>query len=71
MKSDFGHGLIVRRFDDGDRVVLAPARDELRAHPNWQTGFSVVYLEPVSGRFHWYPIEIRKGFVWRRWEYEI
>ena len=41
------------------------------ANPNWQTGFSVVYLEPASGRFHWYPIEIRKGFVWRRWEYEI
>ena len=41
------------------------------ANPNWQTGFSVVYLEPATGRFHWYPIEIRKGFVWRRWEYEI
>src|SRR5438445_5233859 len=42
------------------------------ANPNWQLGFSVVYLEPVSGRFHWYPVEIRnRGFVWRGREYGI
>jgi UDP-2,3-diacylglucosamine pyrophosphatase LpxH len=42
------------------------------ANPNWQLGFSVVYLEPVSGRFHWYPIEIRdRGFVWKGKEYWV
>src|SRR3989441_4697172 len=35
------------------------------AHPNWQLGFSVVYLEPVSGRFQWFPVAIhRHGFLW-------
>jgi hypothetical protein len=35
------------------------------SYPNWQQGFSVVYLEPKSGRFQWYPIMIQKdGFVW-------
>jgi predicted phosphodiesterase len=35
------------------------------ARPNWQLGFSVVYLDPRSGRFHWYPVLIgRQGFVW-------
>ncbi len=33
--------------------------------PNWQLGFSVVYHNPVSGRFQWYPVFIdRRGFVW-------
>ena len=31
------------------------------AHPNWQTGFSVVYLEPASGRFKWRPIAIHSS----------
>ena len=35
------------------------------AYPNWQLGFSVIYLEPRSGRFQWYPVLItRRGFVW-------
>jgi hypothetical protein len=42
------------------------------ANPNWQMGFSVVYLEPDSGRFHWYPIEIHNhGFVWKGREYRL
>ena len=42
------------------------------ANPNWQLGFSVVYLEPLSGRFHWYPIEIHNhGFVWKGREYRM
>ncbi len=28
------------------------------AHPNWQLGFSVVYVDPVSGRFQWAPIAV-------------
>ena len=42
------------------------------ANPNWQLGFSVVYLEPTSGRFHWYPVEIHnQGFVWKGREYRL
>ena len=40
------------------------------SHPNWQTGFSVLYLEPGSGRFQWYPILITNhSFVWEGKEY--
>ncbi len=40
------------------------------AYPNWQLGFSVIYLEPVSGRFQWYPVMIgRQGFVWKGRKY--
>lgn len=36
------------------------------SRPNWQAGFSVIYLEPHSGKFQWYPVLIgRHGFVWR------
>jgi len=28
------------------------------ANPNWQTGFSVIYLEPLSKRFRWIPVAI-------------
>jgi predicted phosphodiesterase len=42
------------------------------ANPNWQLGFSIIYLEPASGRFHWYPIDIRhQGFVWSGREYRM
>ena len=41
------------------------------AHPNWQLGFSVIYLEPRRGRFQWYPVPItRHGFVWGMREYQ-
>lgn len=40
------------------------------ARPNWQLGFSAVYLEPGSGRFQWVPIPIeRDRFVWKDREY--
>ena len=36
------------------------------AHPNWQLGFSVIYLETGSGSFQWYPVPISAGgFVWK------
>src|SRR5216683_5682944 len=36
------------------------------ANPNWQAGFSVIYLEPASGRCQWYPVAIGShGFVWQ------
>lgn len=40
------------------------------SRPNWQLGFSVVYLEPSSGQFQWFPIAIGpRGFVWNGREY--
>jgi len=42
------------------------------AHPNWQLGFSVVYLDVLSGRFQWYPVLIGpRGFVWAGRRYHI
>ena len=42
------------------------------AHPNWQLGFSVIYLEPNSGRFQWYPVLIsNQSFVWKDREYTV
>jgi hypothetical protein len=42
------------------------------AHSNWPLGFSVVYLEPHSGRVQWYPIRVGKlGFMWNGSEYRI
>lgn len=41
------------------------------AHPNWQLGFSVIYMEKHSGRFQPYPVLIgKKGFVWKGREYK-
>jgi hypothetical protein len=42
------------------------------ANPNWQLGFSVIYLEPNSGRFQWYPVLIiDRSFVWKGREYRV
>jgi hypothetical protein len=42
------------------------------SYPNWQTGFSVIYLEPVSGRFQWYPVPItNQSFIWKDKEYWV
>ena len=41
------------------------------ANPNWQLGFSVIYLEPKSGRFQWYPVMINGNrFIWKYGEYQ-
>jgi len=35
------------------------------SYPNWQQGFSVIYLEPRSGNFRWHPVLIEKSrLVW-------
>ena len=40
------------------------------AQPNWQLGFSVVYVDTATGHFQWYPIAIgRRGFIWNGREY--
>ena len=42
------------------------------SRPNWQLGFSVVFLEPKTGRFQWYPVLITGGrFVWQGREYRV
>ena len=42
------------------------------SYPNWQLGFSVVYFDPSSGRFQWYPVLFdRHGFVWNGQEYRF
>lgn len=49
-----------------ENASLCARRASYVARPNWQLGFSVVYLDPRSGRFQWYPVLIgRKGFVWQ------
>ena len=41
------------------------------SYPNWQQGFSVVYLEPDSGRFQWYPVAItNEMFIWKGRKYK-
>jgi UDP-2,3-diacylglucosamine pyrophosphatase LpxH len=42
-------------------------------YPNWQLGFSVVYLNPANGRFQWFPVPIGRDyrFVWRGREYSL
>jgi hypothetical protein len=41
------------------------------SYPNWQQGFSVIYLEPKSGRFQWYPVAIATDmFIWKGKKYQ-
>jgi hypothetical protein len=42
-------------------------------HANWQLGFSAVYFDPQSRRFHWFPILIGSDYriVWRGREYGL
>jgi hypothetical protein len=41
------------------------------SYPNWQQGFSVIYLEPTSGRFQWYPVAItNQMFIWKGRKYK-
>lgn len=42
------------------------------ANPNWQLGFSVVYVNTKSGETHWYPAFItNSGFLWKGREYGL
>lgn len=43
------------------------------AHANWQLGFSVIYFQPETGRFRWFPILIGHDyrFIWRNHEYGL
>jgi len=49
-----------------ENASMCARRSGYVAHPNWQLGFSVVYLHQPSGRFQWFPVLIgRGGFVWQ------
>ena len=48
-------------------------RQSYVSRPNWQLGFSVVYVQRNNGRFQWFPILIGKDyrFIWRNREYSL
>ena len=52
---------------------MCSRRQSYVSRPNWQLGFSVVYFQPGSDRFHWFPIMIGRDyrFVWRNREYGL
>jgi len=56
-----------------ENFSMCSRRQSYVSHPNWQQGFSVVYFDPGSGRFHWFPILIGTDyrFVWRNREYSL
>src|SRR5437667_6356470 len=72
-------GAHARTIVDG-RVLLGienssmcARRQSYLSDPNWQLGFSVVYFQPNSVRFHWFPIMIVRDyrFVWQNREYGL
>jgi hypothetical protein len=41
------------------------------SYPNWQQAFSVVYLEPTTGKFQWYPVAVtNQMFIWNGKKYK-
>ena len=56
-----------------ENFSMCSRRQSYVSHPNWQLGFSVVYFQPGSGRFHWFPILIGRDyrFIWRNREYSL
>jgi UDP-2,3-diacylglucosamine pyrophosphatase LpxH len=71
-------GAHARTLVDGHTLLgvenfsMCSRRQSYVAHPNWQSGFSVVYLENKSGRTHWFPIFMKDyRFIWRGSEYTL
>ncbi|MBZ5565862.1 MAG: hypothetical protein LAP13_26015 [Acidobacteriia bacterium] len=56
-----------------ENFSMCSRRQSYVSHANWQLGFSAVYFQPTSGRFHWCPILIGSDyrFVWRGREYSL
>src|SRR5947209_81369 len=56
-----------------ENFSMCSRRQSYVSHPNWQLGFSVVYVQPNNGRFQWFPILIdpHYRFVWRKREYGL
>jgi len=54
-----------------ENLCMCSPKTNYISHPNWQLGFSVVYLETRSGRFHWYPVLFQnQAFLWNRRVYK-
>lgn len=55
-----------------ENFCMCSRRQSYTTNPNWQLGFSAVYLEPRSSRTQWYPIMIDGySFVWKDREYSV
>ena len=56
-----------------ENASMCSRKQSYVSHPNWQSGFAVVYLEPQSGKCQWFPILIGKGyqFIWRDRGYSL
>ena len=56
-----------------ENFCMCSRRQTYVSRPNWQLGFSVVYFQPKTGRFQWFPILMGKDyrFVWRNREYSL
>jgi len=53
-----------------ENFSMCARRASYASYPNWQQGFSVIYLKPKTGRFQWYPVMISQGgYVWRGKEF--
>ncbi len=50
-----------------ENFCLCSRRQSYINYGNWQLGFSVVYVHPRSGKFHWFPILIKNDyqFIWK------
>lgn len=65
-------GLDGRLLLGAENFCMCSRRQSYTTTPNWQLGFSVVYLEPHSGRFQWYPVMMDGyRFVWKDREYNM
>ena len=56
-----------------ENFSMCSRRQSYVSRPNWQLGFSVVYVQRNNGRFQWFPILIGKDyrFIWRNREYSL
>jgi hypothetical protein len=56
-----------------ENFSMCARRQSYVSRPNWQLGFSVVYFQPNTGRFQWFPILIAGDyrFLWRNREYSL
>lgn len=49
-----------------ENLSMCARETSYASHPNWQLGFTALYLDSRSGRVQWYPVVIgRHGFVWK------
>ena len=56
-----------------ENFSMCSRRQSYVSRPNWQLGFSVVYFQPKTSGFQWFPILIGKDyrFLWRNREYSL